>query len=133
MMRALEVPHGRQSGTSALIKHAVRFGRRLRLHGIHHAIFPALVEDGRSACKVQIGKRNVNVFDDGTFTPSLMLPERWPRPAGFDQSAFRAQSNRMHAIYLGMAAHARRHGMKASARADLTVATQERLHHERAR
>lgn len=129
----LEMPHGRPSNTPTLIKHALRFARRLRRRDIYPFEFPAMVDDGRSVCKVKVGKRVVNIFDDGTCTRSLMLPSSNLRPrGGFDHAAFIAQSNRMHALYLGMAAHARGLGLKAAARADLTTAIQERLHHERA-
>lgn len=111
-----------------LVKHVTRFARRLVKRGIYHAAFPAVICDGRSACKVIIGQRQVNVFDDGSHTRSLLRTD-----GHFDDRAFLAQSNRMHALYLGMAASARLYGLKAHARADLSTATQERLHHERTR
>jgi hypothetical protein len=128
----LEITVGRPSEAPKLVKQAVRFGRRLREHGIHNYEFPSLVDDARYVCKVTVGRRMVNIFDDGSLTPSLLKPEIWPFPQGrLDPTALAAQSNRMHALYLEMAAHARRSRRKDSARANLNTAIQERLSNER--
>jgi len=129
----LEVPVGSPSKAPALAKHAVRFCRRLRARGILNFEAPSILDDSRHVIKVRVGRRMVNIFDDGTYTASLMRPPTYLFPKGrFDYAAFSAQSNRMHAIYLAQAAHARKCGLKFAARADLTTAIQERLHHERA-
>lgn len=112
---------------SALVIHCARFVHRLRRHGIE-ATIAAFVDDGRTCCKVIVGRRKVNVFNDGACTRSLQLTNDH-----FDHPAFIAQSHRMHAVYLGMAADFRRPGFAAQARAFLADATLERKHHERAR
>lgn len=118
----------RPSARAALLRHTKRFARRLRDHGIYHYSLPVFIASGQSAAKIPVGARIVNVFDDGSCTRSLMRANN-----SFDNRAFVAQSNRMHAIYLAMAADARRLGMFAQARADLNTAIEERKHHERAR
>src|SRR4051794_7670857 len=102
-LHPLEILRGRPTNAPALVKHAVRFGRRLRQHGICYAEFPSLINDGRSACKIIIGARMVNVFDDGSCMRSLMRSDN-----SLDGRAFLAQSHRMHAIYLSMARESRR-------------------------
>lgn len=123
---SLEVPIGHKTNTPPLVKHAVRLGRRMRARGIWYAEFPPFIDDGRNACKVIIGARQINVFDDGSYTRSLLRADGQP-----DGRAFLAQSYRMHAIYMAMGASARLNGLLACARGDLQLATQERLHHER--
>lgn len=127
MMHRPEIIHGAQSAAPALVKHAVRFGRRLRDHNIYHGVFPSLIDDEATVCKVAVGRRVANIFKDGSFTASLRTVDR-----DFERGAFIAQSNRMHAILLDLASHARARGLKAHARADLQLAAQERRHHERA-
>lgn len=124
-LHRLEVIHGRSSEAPALVRHAVRFGRRLRQRGIH-GVFPALVDDDLSTCMVAVGRRVVRIFADGSFTTSLRDRDR-----NFERGAFVAQINRMHAIFLWMARDARVLGLKSRARTDLFFATQERRHHER--
>ncbi len=103
MMHVLEISHGRQSAAPALVKHSIRFARRLREHGIWSYGFPPLIDDTTVSTRVAVGSRRINIFDDGSFTRSLM------RSGGeYDNPAFAAQSQRMHAIYLDLAAHARR-------------------------
>lgn len=121
MMHHLEITRGRQSAAPSLVKHAIRFGRRLREHNIWFYGFPPLIDDKSVVCRINVGARNINIFNDGSFTRSLMEPG-----GAYDNSAFAAQCQRMHAIYLDMAAHARRCGLKASARANLNIATEER-------
>lgn len=125
MMHRLEIPRGRKSDAPAIIKQAIRFGRRLRRRGIHNYVFPSLLDDGATVCKVDVGRRVVNIFPDGSFTASLR-----DRNRSFERGAFVAQSNRMHAIFLGMAGSARQRGQKSYARADIELATQERRYHE---
>jgi hypothetical protein len=117
----VEVPVGRRSSTPLLVKHLVRFGRRLRAHHIQHANFPAIVDDSRTSYPVRVGNRVVNVFNDGQTTACLR-----PVDGVYDRYAMLAARNRWHALWLNSAGKARRMGWFKAARADLTIAIEER-------
>jgi hypothetical protein len=99
----------------------VRFGRRLRQHHIHHGQFPSIVDDSRESYPIVVGKRVVNVFNDGQTTACLR-----PVDGVYDKKAMAAARNRWHAHWLASAGTCRRLGWIKSARADLTVAIEER-------
>lgn len=122
-MNRLEIIRGRASVASPLVKQAIRFGRRLRQHGIWTYSFPSFVEDGRSAIKVYVGSRAVNIFDDGSVTRGLLRVD-----GHIDGRAVVAQCRRMHAVYLIIAAESRRAGRKRAAFDHLKFAIEERIH-----
>lgn len=124
----LEITVGRPSDAPSLVKQAIRFGRRLRRHHIYHAAFPSWIDGSQSVCRVAVGRRVVNIFSDGSHVSSLRN-----RDGQYDNKAFDAQSNRMHALYLGLAQHARSLGFPGHARGHLELATQERQSYERSR
>jgi len=126
-MAPIEIVRGKPESATRTMKQAVRFARRLDRRRIrHHAVFPLLLDTEAVVCKVAIGQRCINIFDDGSFTRSLLRND-----GHCDGRAFIAQSNRMHAVYLAMAAADRKCGFLTYARANLNIAIEERRHHER--
>lgn len=120
-LHVLEVPVGRKSSTPAIVKRMVRFGRRLREHGIHDGQFPSIVDDDHRHQRIRVGKRIVNVFDDGTMQPALLDVDKI-----YDAHAITAHRNRWHAFWLTQAGVSRRMGWTKAARADLNIAIEER-------
>ena len=104
-------------------KHLYRFACRLSEHGISNFVFPPCILPGRTSYKVAVGKRAVHVFDDGSVVPALVRLNDC-----MDHEAFITQRHRMHAIYLAMAASARKRGDFSLARNMISVAIEERLH-----
>lgn len=120
-LNRVEVPVGYKSSTPAIIKHLVRFGRRLREHRIHSAIFPSIVDDEHKHQRVLVGRRIINVFDNGDVQPSLVVVDDI-----YDRSALSTHFTRWHAFWLNSAGACRRHGWLKAARADLNIAIAER-------
>lgn len=119
----LEVPFGRRSpNTPPIVKHIVRFGRRLRKHGLRNVTFPVLVDDMQESWSVKVGARNVLIHSDGSFTASL----RGFRSPSWDHVALEAHYHRWHAFWLNAAGESRRNGWKKAARCDLNIAIEER-------
>jgi hypothetical protein len=129
-MTLIRIEHPRGPNTApAIIKHAVRFGRRLRAHGIHDYEFPPVVDTDAVHITVRADHRLVVLDNVGGYRPSLQGAEVGPRGRMiFDRSAIKSHYNRTHAIWLGYAAEDRRCGWLDSARKYLNVATQDRIH-----
>jgi len=121
----LEVIRGKPESAIPLVKHAVRFSRRLRQHCIENAVFPLFVRHGESCCKIEVGNRLVTLMDDGSFHASL-LPLKRNGLHTFDPLAMKAHHNRVHALYMSMAAQSRANRWYQAARIDLSIATEER-------
>lgn len=127
MMVRIEVVRGRPDSATPIVKQAVRFARRLRERCIdHQAVFPLLLDSGATVCKIDVGRRTVNLFADGSCVPSLRSAH------GFDRAAFATQGQRAHALLLIMARDDRKLGHKQHARRAVQLAIEERRSHERA-
>lgn len=122
MIHRLEVVRGKPESAIPLVKHAVRLARRIRRHRIHHAVFPCFVRTGDPCCRVEVGTRIVTLMDDGSCHPSLL---RDKNNSG-DHCAMNAHHNRVHAIYMQMAAQSRAMRWYAAVRIDLLNAKEER-------
>lgn len=121
----IEHPRG-PNGAPALVKHCVRFGRRLRDHGIYDYSFPIYVNDDHAS--VLVGQRVVLLDNVGDYRPCLRPFHRARGGLVFDPQALVAHQNRIHAVWLEITAQARRMGWLTAARSDLNVATEYRKH-----
>jgi hypothetical protein len=124
MIYRLEVPRG-PNDAPAIVKHCIRFSRRLREHGIHNYDFPSLVDDKDSAT-ILVGSRVVQIHDDGSYTQQLK-PVRIDGAWRFDRQGMPAFRARSHARFLHGAAVDRSRGWALSARAMLAIATHDRV------
>lgn len=125
MIYRLEVPRG-PNEAPAIIKHCVRFGRRLRAHGIHNYCFPSLVAANRDGASILVGSRVVHLHDDGSYTQQLK-PVRIDGNWHYDRQGMPSFRARSHARFLNGAAIDRRNGWSMSARAMLAIAAHDRI------
>lgn len=109
-----------------LIRHLVRFGKRLRRRGIYTYTFPVMVDDAAVSAAVVVGRRVALIHNDGTIHPSLKPRCNVSGNLVTDRQALGAHRNRWHATFLNLAAESRRNGWLKAARLDLSIATQER-------
>jgi hypothetical protein len=129
MIHALQHPRC-PNDAPAIVKHCVRFGRRLRAHGIYTAEFPALVDDTKRGATILVGGRVIHINDDGSYTQQLK-PVRIGDVWRFDRQGMQAFRARSHARFLGCAAVDRGRRWGSSARAMLAIATHDRVAHSR--
>ncbi len=121
----LEVVRGKPDSAPPLVKQAVRLARRLRNRRIYNVTFPSFVRRGEEVCRIEVGRRIVTLLADGSCHASL-IPFKRGSSERYDRHAMLAHTNRMHALYMTMAAEDRRRHWLAAARVTLNLATQER-------
>lgn len=124
MIHRLEVPRRACGDIPPIVKHCVRFGRRLRAHGVWNYEFPSYVDD--RGATIIVGDRVVNIDDTGSYTPQLK-PARINGMWRFDRQGMPAFRARSHARFLHCAAVDRGRRWISSAHAMLAIATHDRV------
>lgn len=124
----IEIVRGRSAEAPPIVKHVIRFCRRLHEHGIHFMDRPAAVESDRS-CTILVGKRHeraILIHPEGDLRQACKPV--WSTMKGWhsDPQAWTAHNNRYHAEWLRLAGNCRRRGWKKAALADLAVAAHAR-------
>jgi hypothetical protein len=123
-LHRLELRRGPGHTAPSIVKHTIRFCRRLREHGIYHYDTPAAV-DSDHGCNVIVGKRVVLIHPEGDIRQALK-PHLTVRGWMFDPKAMPAYNARYHAIWMDMAATSRRQRWLIAARKDLALASHAR-------
>lgn len=129
MIHVLEHPRG-PNDAPAIVKHCIRFGRRLRAHGVHDYYLPTHVDDLKGSATILVGSRVVQLLDDGSCIQQLK-PVRIGNVWRFDRQGMPAFRARSHARFLKGAASDRSCGWGVSARAMLAIATHDRVAYSR--
>lgn len=124
MIHPLLVPQRACGDIPPIVKHCVRFGRRLRAHRIDTTNFPSYISDDGGATII-VGSRIVHIDDDGSYTPQLK-PVRVGLIWRFDRQAITAFRARSHARFLEIAASDRARGWRKSAINMLALAAHDR-------
>lgn len=125
MIHRLEVPRRACGDIPSIVKHCVRFGRRLRAHGICNYDFPTVVTE-KGGATILVGGRVIHIDNDGSHTQQLK-PARVDGVWRFDRQGMPAFRARSHARFLHCAAVDRGRRWVSSAHAMLNIATHDRV------
>jgi hypothetical protein len=128
MMIRIEYTHGCPSRVPSIMKHAMRFCRRMRARGILDVECPAMVDTDAASITIRVGCRIAIIHKDGDVRPSCRPASVWlTGRVVHDPHAMRAHFNRTHAMWLTFAHEDRRCGWINLVRGHIATARGDRM------